>query len=94
MNKQTMPKKVYFIHEGGFGASAADVFVKGIKKIETEKEAYKRYDIDYYMPDCKYVSAFLKEHPEYVYVGSTDNMHERGWGMNLDRYTLVQPPKL
>ncbi len=85
-------RKVYFIHEGGTGM-AADFFIEGIQPISSRKEAEKVTNIDYYMPVCKYVKEFLKEHPEYVYVGSTDNMHTWGWGMNFDGYEEVECPE-
>ena len=66
-----MEDKVYFIHAGGAGL-AADFFVRNGLEGQYKDRA------DYLMEDCPYVKAFLKEHPDYSYVGSTDNMHE--WG--------------
>ena len=74
-----MEDKVFFIHHGSAGRSA-DFFIN-------ER-------IDYYMPDCEYVEKFLEEHPDYVYIGSTDNMHAGGWGMSFKGYTKVECPKL
>lgn len=90
MNKK-VEDKVYFVHGGAMG-KAADFFIKGIPPINSEEEAEKVERIDYYMPDCGYVEEFLKEHPEYVYVGSTDNMHIGGWGMNFEGYKKVNAP--
>ncbi len=77
---------MYFIHAGGFGL-AADFFVwNGLA------EQYDEDWVDYFMEDCPYVKAFLKEHPDYKYVGSTDNMHPWGWGMSFDGFTEVDCP--
>ena len=89
-------EKVYFIHEGGMGL-AADFFIKGIKPVSTEEEASEIEHIDYYMPGCEYVKQYLKEHPDFVYIGSTDNMHmfgDDGWGMDFDDYAEVDCPIL
>ena len=89
-------EKVYFIHRGYMG-SGADFFIKGIKPVTTEEEAREVEDIDYYMPDCRYVKAFLEAHPEYVYIGSSDDMHALGggaWGMGFDGYEAVKCPVL
>ena len=88
-----MEDKVYFTHGGGIG-EAADFFIRGISPINTEEEARQITEIDYYMPDCEYVEKFVEEHPDYVYVGSTDNMHTWGWGMSFEGYTKVDCPKL
>ena len=86
-------RKVYFIHKGGIGR-AADFFIEGIKPVSSEEEARKVADIDYYMPRCIFVKEFLKEHPDYVYVGSTDDQHISGWGMSFDGYDEVECPKV
>ena len=82
-----MEDRVYFIHTG-FGLSA-DFFVKS-----ELAEQYSEYWADYLVEDCVYVQAFLKEHPDYKYVGSTDNMHINGWGMSFDGFTEVDCPKV
>lgn len=84
-------KKVYFIHPGGVSA-AADLFILRKKPI-SDKEAEK-IGIDYRQKRCPYVKAFLREHPEYQFLGSSDNAHAYGWGVVFDGFTLVPPPKL
>ncbi len=89
-----MDDKVYFIHGSNliiFGENifGADFFVK--------KELADQYGegwADYIVEDCPYVKAFLKEHPDYVYVGSTDNGHPSGWGMDFEDFTEVKRPKI
>ena len=81
------PAKVYIIHGGGLGQSA-DCFIKTKRKI-TENNAYD-YGIDYYMSDCEYVQKFLRKNPEYQYVGSTDDQHVNGWGMDLSKWEKVE----
>ena len=88
-----MEERVYFTHGGRIG-KAADFFIRGISPINTEEEAIQVAEIDYYLPDCEYVKEFLKGHPDYVYVGSTDNMHRNGWGMSFEGYAAVGCPKL
>ena len=83
--------RVYFVHEGAIGKSA-DFFIRGISPINTEEEAIQVAEIDYYLPDCEYVKEFLKGHPDYVYVGSTDNMHRNGWGMSFEGYKNIDAP--
>ena len=83
--------RVYFVHEGAIGKSA-DFFIRGISPINTEEEAIQVAEIDYYLPDCEYVKEFLKGHPDYVYVGSTDNMHTWGWGMSFEGYKNIDAP--
>lgn len=91
---ESMEERVYFIHKAaGFGL-AADFFIKGISPINSEEEAEKIASIDYYMPDCAYVEEFLKKNPDYVYVGSTDNMHYGGWAMSFDGYEEVECPEV
>ncbi len=84
-------EKVYIIHGGGFALSA-DFFVK-----RTE-ELVKEYDgsswVDYPVEDCPYVEKFLEEHPDFMYVGSSDNAHSWGWGVDFDGWTKVDRPKL
>ena len=86
-------RKVYFIHKGGIGR-AADFFIEGIKPVSTKEEAEKVADVDYYMPECIYVKEFLKEHPDYVYVGSTDDQHAWGWGRGFLNYDEVKCPEV
>ncbi len=93
-----MKDRVYFIHESGIhivldgraiNVLGADFFVKS--------ELAKQYDegwSDYLVEDCPYVKAFLKEHPDYKYIGSTDNIHADGWGVNFDGFTKVDCPKV
>ena len=91
---ESMEERVYFIHKAaGFGL-AADFFIKGIKPVNSREEAEEVADIDYYMPDCEYVEEFLKKNPDYVYVGSTDNMHYGGWAMSFDGYEEVECPEV
>jgi phage FluMu protein Com len=82
-----MNDKVYFIHKGT-KRPEADFFDKGIKK-----EDVRGY-IDYFIPDCKYVKAFLQLHPEYTYVGSTDNMYYKGRETPFGGYEEVRCPSL
>ena len=91
MNKK-VEDKVYFVHRGSIGGMAADFFIKGISPINSEEDAEKIEFIDYYMPDCEYVKEFLKGHPDYVYVCSTDNMHRNGWGMSFEGYKKIDAP--
>ncbi|MDG7037039.1 MAG: hypothetical protein JRM72_06625 [Nitrososphaerota archaeon] len=99
-------KKVYFIHTGYGGILSADFFVRGIKPLKDGEEAERRYNVDYYIPDCQYVRAFLKGHHGYVYIGSSDNAHtidyrtkglsnlRNNWGMSFDGYKQVECPAL
>lgn len=90
---ESMKERVYFTHKGGpKNSSAADFFIKGISPINSEKEAERIAHTDYYIPDCTHVREFLRNNPEYVYVGSTDNVHDFGWGMNFDGYKKVATP--
>ena len=92
MNKK-VEDRVYFIH-GKSNVKSADFLIKGIRSINSEEEAEKIARIDYYMPECDYVQEFLKEHPEYVYIGGTDNMHVGGWGMSFKGYKKIECPSL
>ena len=83
--------KIYFLHDAPLGLSA-DFFLKR-KKLISEKEAEK-YHIDYSMPICPYVKKFLEEHPEYVYLGSTDDAHANGWGMSFDGFEEMKCPEI
>ena len=87
-------EKVYFIHKGGKeNIKAVDCFVRSEREL-TKEECEKAYGIDYYMPDCQFVGRFLKNHPEYKYVGSTDSAHTHGYAMNLDGWKKVITPSL
>ena len=83
--------KVYFVRVGAI-AMSSDFFIRGISPINTEEEARQVTEIDYYLPDCEYVKEFLKGHPDYVYVGSADNMHSYGWGMSFEGYKKIDAP--
>ena len=85
-----MEDKVYFTHSAYIG-KAADFFVRG-KSPEEIKSILQI--ADYFLSDCDYVVEFLKKNPEYSYVGSTDNMHSYGWGMDFEGYAAVGCPKL
>ncbi len=93
-----MEDKVYFIHESGIDIMhngsmvkvlGADFFIRS----EVVKQ-YDGYSPDYLVEDCPYVKAFLKNHSDYSYVGSTDNIHKDGWGMSFDGFTEVDCPEV
>ena len=86
------PEKVFFTHDGYIG-SAADCFIKR-KEPLTQEEAESMFEIDYWMPDCKYVVAFLEHNREYQYVGSSDDAHDWGWGMELDEFEEIECPQV
>lgn len=83
-------EKVYIIHGGGL-ATAADFFVKRVESLNEEEEDYW---MDYKMENCEYVQKFLEEHPDFKYVGSSDDMHYDGWGVDFEGWTEVDCPKL
>ena len=82
--------KIYFLHNATLG-SAADFFLKRKKPVSEKEE--EKYGVDYSMPDCRYVKKFLEQHPEYVYLGSTDNAHANGWGMRFVGFKKVECPE-
>lgn len=63
-------KGVIIRHMSSLMYPAFDVLVK--KEYEKEFEKYKE---DFYSIDCSYVEEFLKENPDYIYLGSEDLGH-------------------
>ena len=105
-----MADKVFFIHNVGDEGRAAEFFVKTTRITETarrynipKEQVILVYCADYVAKNCDYVVQFLKEHPDFTYVSSTDNTyngnygdneHGLGWGMPFDGYTEVECPRL
>ena len=83
--------KIYFLHDAPLGLSA-DFFLKRKKPVSKKEE--EKYGVDYLKPDCEYVKKFLEEHPEYVYLGSTDDAHANGWGMSFDGFEEMKCPEI
>ena len=84
--------KIYFLHDAPAGLGA-DFFLKR-KRPVSEKEREEKYNVDYTIAGCPYVKEFVKQHPEYVYLGSTDNAHVWGWGMSFDGFKKVECPEI
>ena len=85
----TVPDKVYFIH--GLYGQSADFFIRRKHPI-SDNEA-EEIGIDY-RTECIYVTEFLKQNNNYQYLGSTDNLHYDGWGMNFEGFTEVPAPEV
>ena len=101
-----LENKIYFLHNLPNGLGADFFLKKGKSILEKEHCRYRiyyialldklrnKYHVDYVSPACPYIEEFLKENPNYIYLGSTDKTNEHDWGMSFDGFKEINCPEL
>ncbi len=68
-------KRIYIVHQMPIGSEMYDFFI--LKDTDDGTFSYKRFIGEYWMSECEVTKKFLKLHPEYVYVGSSDSFNHK-----------------
>lgn len=64
-------KKVCIVHYTPIGSKMYDLFIS--RNIANGSYSYANHYGDYWASQCEFVKKFIREHPDYVYVGSSDD---------------------
>ena len=82
-NLENPGQKVILFHRGGGDWISFDLLAhKSIEQLARDEAGNDVYGVD-----CQYVTEFLKQHPDYVYIGSEDLGHT--YGCNLAVFDFI-----
>jgi hypothetical protein len=82
-NLENLGQKVILFHKGGGDWISFDLLAhKDIELLARDEAGNDIYEVD-----CQYVAEFLKQHQDYVYLGSEDLGHT--YGCNLAVFDFV-----